>query len=142
MAIQRTKVFFLVLILFLTSTVFCAVTAKAETPPQISPFYDNASAIDTDLDISGTTATVYVSLNGNNNTKSINVTYSLQQKSGSSWSNVKSWTGSKTGLTFSAQQTYSSLTKGAQYRVYATFKVTGKDGSTETITSYTSTYTC
>lgn len=141
MAIQRVRVFFLALILFLTSAMFCAVTAKAETL-QISPYYINATAVDTNLSISGTTANVYVALDGNNNTKSISVTYSLQQKSGSSWSTVKSWNGNKTGVSLSVQQTYSSLTKGAQYRVYATFSVNGKDGQSETIPAYSSTYTC
>ncbi|HCC35421.1 MAG TPA: hypothetical protein DEQ02_07230 [Ruminococcaceae bacterium] len=142
MAKQRLKAVILALALSLFLLYFCVFTVNATPPDKIILFYDNASAVVTDLDISGTTATIYAGLTGNSKTKSIKVTYSLQKKSGSSWRAVKSWSGSATGIEFSAEKTYDSLVYGTQYRVYAKFTVTAKDGSKETITDYSSTYTC
>lgn len=148
---QKLKPTLLALIIMVTSATTCVTTAYAALPDtlltkisniSISPFYTYAYTVEADLSISGDTATANVSLDGNTNAKSVKVTYKLQKKSGSSWSTVKTWTASSSTRFLNSENSYSSLTAGAQYRVYATFAVTGKDGGTETITDYSGTYTC
>lgn len=146
---QRTRAIILALVLTLATALTCVTPVYAASVGQktgsgmiITPKYTYAHSVTTELSITGTTASVYVGLKGNSMIKSISVTYSLQKKSGTSWQSVKSWTASKSAAYIDCSNTYSPLTKGAQYRVYATFKVTGTDGKTETITDYTSTYTC
>lgn len=147
---QKLKSILLAAIITVVSASACITTAYASpSSPQvsksgvvISPYYTYASIVQTDLSISGKTATAYVSLDGNSTIKSISVTYRLQKKSGSSWSTVKTWTASSSGRSLNSKNSYSSLTSGAQYRVYATFAVIGKDGGKETIPDYSGTYTC
>jgi hypothetical protein len=128
------------------STVYAAPGASPSSLSRhdvmIVPFYVYAHMVETDLSISGTTATAYVSLDGNSGAKSVNVTYSLQEKSGSNWNTVITWTASSSTRFLNSQNSYSSLIAGEQYRVYATFTVTGINGGIETITDYSGTYTC
>ncbi|MDR0949206.1 MAG: hypothetical protein LBM69_06805 [Lachnospiraceae bacterium] len=146
----RSILFTVIIMVVTASTGFSTVYAATDSlPPSlsrsgvaISPFYTYAYTVEADLSISGTTATVYVSLDGNSSANSVNVAYSLQKKSGSSWSTVKTWTASSSGRFLNAQSSYSSLTAGTQYRAYATFTVTGTNGGTETITDYSATHTC
>ena len=147
---KKLKSILLAVIITMMSAGACITTAYAAsdspTPVKggipISPFYTYADVVSTNLSISGTTATAYASLDGNRNTKSVSVVYKLQEKSGRSWSTVETWTDSVSGRFLNSDGTYSSLTKGAQYRVYAVFTVTGTDGGKETITDYSGTYTC
>lgn len=149
---QKLKFILLAAIITVVSASASITTAYAapDPPPPpvamdtmpVSPRYIYAYTAEADLSISGKTATAYVSLDGNSNTKRISVTYSLQKKTGISWSTVKTWSARKTAKSLISEKSYSSLTSGAQYRVYATFTVTGIDGGTETITDYSGTYTC
>ena len=148
---QKLKSILLALIITVVSSIACVITAYAAPPDSplpeknaisISPFYTYAGSVEANLSISGKTATAYVSLDGTSSAKSVKVTYSLQKKSGSNWSTVKTWTASSSTRFLNSQNSYSSLTSGAQYRVYATFTVTGTNRGTETITDYSGTYTC
>lgn len=144
---QKLKSILLAAIITVVSASACITTAYAAPNPSpstesgiaIQPY---ASYVEANLSISGKTATAYVSLDGDSTFKSIRVTYCLQKKSGSSWSTVKTWTASSSTRFLNSQNSYSSLTAGAQYRVYATFTVTKANGGTETITDYSGTYTC
>ncbi len=147
---QKFKSFLLALIITMTSSMACITTAYAasdssitpESSIGISPFYLYAGFVETNLRISGKTATISISLDGNSSAKSIKASYSLQKKSGSSWSTVKTWPASSSNRFLNAKSEYNSLVAGAQYRAYAVYTVTGTDGRTETITDYSSTYTC
>ena len=147
---QKFKAVLLAVVVMVVSVSTCLSTAYAASGKEITrgqdivitPRYIYAGFVETNLSISGKTAEVYISLDGNSSAKSVSVTYSLQRKSGSSWSTVKSWSASSNTRYINVQSSYSSLVSGAQYRVYATFTVTGKDGKKETITDYSSTYTC
>lgn len=105
----------------------------------ISPQYiyiNNASSV---LTISDGTATIKGSVQKTPSGGKISLTCILQKKSGSSWSNVKSWSdSSSTAPSVHISEKY-SVSKG-EYRVEANYSVSGENG-TESSTVYSKTVT-
>ena len=80
------------------------------------------STIDTpyaSLSISGSTASCYSKLTAKRSV-SLKIKMTLQKKSGSTWSNVQSWSASKTGTSLTLSKT-KSVTSGSSYRLKVTF---------------------
>ena len=69
--------------------------------------------------ISGKTATCTVTLTSQS-VASLKVKMVLQKKSGSTWNNVQTWSGSKTGSSLTLSKT-KSVTSGGTYRLKVTF---------------------
>ena len=113
--------------------------AVAEVQPdevsaiEIQPRYTYADYVDSWLDVSGGTAYVEAEAAGKSNVTSIRLTVTLQKKSGSSWSSVRSWTESDSSdfVSLSKELSVSSGT----YRVRATAVFNGS----ETVTVYSNT---
>jgi len=74
------------------------------------------------LDISGTTANAVGSVIANNTVTKIVYSIKLQEKSGSSWIDVKSWSGTKNDFSFALNENYTG-TKGKTYQTYAEYTV-------------------
>lgn len=105
---------------------------QAESAPFMLYIRDAKS----NLNISGTTATVTASVTGalNSATKA-KVIAELQVKSGSNWLPVKIWTVTENSYKASINETY-SVTKGNTYRVKATVTVwEGTPSETQTVYS-------
>ena len=131
------------------AAVFCAfcmiasvgtnAMAGAEVQPEevsaieSQPRYTYADYVDSWLDVSGGTAYVEAEAAGKSNVTSIRLTVTLQKKSGSSWSSVRSWTESDSSdfVSLSKELSVSSGT----YRVRATAVFNGS----ETVTVYSNT---
>ena len=128
------------------AAVFCAfcmiasvgtnAMAVAEVQPdevsaiEIQPRYTYADYVDSWLDVSGGTAYVEAEAAGKSNVTSIRLTVTLQKKSGSSWSSVRS-SDSSDFVSLSKELSVSSGT----YRVRATAVFNGS----ETVTVYSNT---
>ena len=124
--------------LVLISVFLLAVPAFAATPETVVPYYTNAKSVRVTLEINSSgLASVNVFARGETGTTSINVTYYLEKKVGSSWSRVdigtvnNQWTHSVSGTLLSQTKTF-QLNSAGTYRAVAIFKVT--ISSTETIT--------
>lgn len=87
------------------------------------------------MSISGKTAYVDAEAQGKSNVSKIKLTVTLQKKSGSSWSTVKTWTDTESSdyIYISEEKSVSSGT----YRV----KVTAVFNGSETVTTYSETET-
>lgn len=80
------------------------------------------STIDTptaSLAISGSTASCYARLTAKRSV-TLKIKMILQKKIGSTWSNVQSWSASKTGASLTLSKT-KSVTSGGNYRLKVTF---------------------
>lgn len=71
------------------------------------------------INISGTTATCYAKLTAQSSV-TLSIKMTLQKKSGSTWSNVQSWTSTKTGTSLTMTKT-KAVTSGASFRLKVTF---------------------
>lgn len=71
------------------------------------------------VSVSGTTASCYAKLTAQSSA-TLTIKMTLQKKSGSTWSNVQSWTASKTGTSLTMSKT-KTVTSGGTYRMKATF---------------------
>lgn len=122
--------------------------ALAETPQAsdqtqvIAPRLDSGNTVQSELTISGQSASLASTVYGKTGTTKIVVTQVLQKKSGSRYSDVsgKSWTktDSKKSLRVSNSCT---VDKGVTYRMKTTAKITGSNG-TDTVTKYSTAVTC
>lgn len=131
----------------LVAAVLCLVlpvTANAEAAlggvvaVEITPRYSEVITPYVELTVSGGSADCYCRANGTTDIKSISVVMTLE-KSGlfgiySAVSGAK-WTKTASGRSISLSGSVDNLSSGT-YRVKAVFTVTMKDGSTETITTY------
>lgn len=125
---------------------FFGATASAETVTTyslvggISPLYDIADNVYSELEITGTKAEC-VSRAGGVNTVKITVEQTLQKYSGWFWicNNVDgaSWTRTENRGSICLVSTKGGLTSGT-YRVKSVFTLTDKNGKTETIAVYSS----
>ena len=106
----------------------------------ISPQYtyiNNASSM---LTISNEMATIKGSVQKTPSGKKINITCTLQKKTGASWSNLKSWSNSSSTTPSVYISKKYSVSKG-EYRVKANYSVSGKSG-TESGVVYSKTALC
>lgn len=111
------------------------VSANQVSAIEIQPRYTYADHVDAFLSISGKTAYVDAEAQGKSNVSKIKLTVTLQKKSGSSWSTVKTWTDTDSSdyVYVSEERSVSSGT----YRVKATAVFNGS----ETVTTYSDTET-
>lgn len=103
-------------------------------PVAISPFYANVSTTDLSLSARGTTLSIFAYVSSQERGKVVSVAVYLEEKSGSSWKRVTSWTCASTSSA-SISKTYTG-TKGKTYRARLVAKVDGEqvtDSVTETI---------
>ena len=130
--------------LILISCVFISTPALAgEKPisasdiPIITPQYTYINSASSLLTISDGTATIKGSVQKTPSGKNISLTCTLQKKSGSTWTKIKSWSdSSSTAPSVYISQKY-TVSKG-EYRVKATYSVNGTNG-TESGTVYSKT---
>lgn len=109
--------------------------AKASDPgPGIMPRYLYLDNITPNLLFSGGKATASGSIKGNSSVTKIEYTVYLQVKSGSSWSNATTWTGSVSGSRTSYSQS-ASVTSGKTYRT-KTVATIYSGSKSETVTEY------
>lgn len=105
----------------------------------IQPWYTNITTLSVSLNISSSGySTCYGKVNLVNSTDTSNLSIELQQKSGSTWSTIKTWdtTGSNT---FSLEKNW-YVSSGYTYRILVTAKVYNSSGTLqETASSYSST---
>lgn len=105
---------------------------------EVSPLYDIAKSVYSELNIVGTSAECVSKASGDNTSK-ITVEQTLQKYSGWFWIwndvNGASWTKTVNSDYIRLSNTKSGLTSG-KYRVKSVFKLTDKNGKTETITIY------
>ena len=133
------------LAILIGATVFCtSLTASAYAEASstviesnISPAYDIAVDVKSNLSISGQTA---YCTSGANSANAVNITVEQTlQKQGFlwSWSDVKdaNWTKNVSSSIISFSNTKSGLSSG-KYRLKSVFTLTDKNGKTETITAY------
>lgn len=133
----------------LTAACLCtcfATTVSAKTVStfslvnSVSPLYDIADSAYSELDIVGTSAECQSQAFGVNAAK-ITVEQTLQKYSGWFWIwddvDGASWTRTENRSSVRLSNTKSGLTSGT-YRVKSVFKLTDKNGKTETITVYSS----
>lgn len=111
-------------VIMICSCSVCANTAFAAESPdegQIMPLYEDIQSYSAAITISGVTANCSVSVNAQSSSY-IKIVMELQKKSGSSYSTVETWTGSKTGTyyTMSKSKTINRLNT---YRLKATITV-------------------
>ena len=122
------------------ASVGTSAMAVAEVEPdevvsaiEIQPRYTYADYVDAYLDVSGGTAYVDAEAAGKSNVNSIRMTVTLQKKSGSSWTSVRSWTESDSS-DFVSLSKEASVSSGT-YRV----RVTATFNNSETVTAYSNT---
>ena len=120
----------------LTASVY-AETTSLSVDIGVSPLYEIAKTVKSNLSISGTTAYCTSSASG---TEAVSITVEQTlQKQGLlwSWSGVKdaSWEKTVNSNTISFSNTKSGLSSG-KYRLKSVFTLTDKNGEVETITVY------
>lgn len=82
------------------------------------------------ISVSGTTASCNAKLTAQSSA-TLTIKMTLQKKSGSTWSNVQSWTASKTGTLLTLSKT-KSVTSGGTYRLKVTFSA-GSESVSQTV---------
>ena len=108
----------------------------------IMPLYTNTSSISTYLTFNGSTASCATDVIGHTGTTKVAITLSLQRlESNGTYTTVKEWAEESVNKDyFYLSKTY-ICEKGKSYRTYVTAKVT-RNGSTETVTSWSGTVKC
>ena len=108
---------------------FTAVPALAAEVPVnyqqesgITPYWTCINDVLVDFSISNCTASIYAAVTGTvSSATKAEILVELQEKSGSSWKTVASWTGS--GTYRASVSTTKSVTKGKTYRLKVTVQV-------------------
>lgn len=122
---------------FMLSILSVSVSAEKKKPDDtVQPMYEIATNPMSRLTLSGTEANCKSDTNGKSIT-SITATQTLQKLQGNAWTSVSgaSWTSTVSTSNISIQNTKSGLTSGT-YRLKTVFKLTDKNGKTETVTVY------
>jgi len=101
----------------------------------IMPRYTYLNSISPGLSISGGKASISGSLSGLSSVTKIEYTVSLQAKSGSSWSNLQSWSGSASGTRTTYSYTSGSVSSGKTHRT-KTVATVYAGSSSEIVTAY------
>lgn len=113
-----------------------SIAANNEVIPTIQRRWSNTDQISMALDVSGTTATCGSKILGNPGTTKIVATFVLERKTGSTYTNVKTWpTKTVNGEVLRFSDTC-TLTKGGTYRFSVSAVVT-RNGTDETVTAWT-----
>lgn len=113
-----------------------STTAMAQG--EISPRLKYLTSTSASLSSSGS---ITVRASGNTSVSDIDITVSVQESDGTSWTEVDSWsTESTAGDEASFSDSTSAMTSGSSYRVKAVIKAYTATGS-ESITKYSSTVT-
>ena len=107
------------MLLFCSLPVFALDEQVKEDPFVPEVRYSTIDSASASLSVSGTTATCYARLTAKRSV-SLKIKMTLQKKSGSTWSNVQSWTGSKTGTSLTMTKT-TAVSSGVSYRLKVTF---------------------
>ncbi|WP_432619018.1 hypothetical protein [Butyricicoccus sp.] len=111
-------------------------TSNADSP--IAPCNTYISYSACSLKVSGNTLTAYGMVNANTSVNKCSIKLVLQKKSGTSWTQVAEWSGSKNSNSYTLSQKRNS-SKGT-YRAVATVKV-WNGNSSESNTVYSNTCT-
>lgn len=82
------------------------------------------------ISISGTTASCFAKLTAQSSA-ALSIKMTLQKKSGSTWSNVQSWSASKSGTSLTLSKT-KAVTSGGTYRLKVTFTA-GSESVSQTV---------
>lgn len=115
-----------------------ATSVELDTDPvieeQIQPRYTDILDLYAEVTISGGTADVYVSAEGSDNVSKITIQATLQKKTSSGWSNVKSWSDTTNGNSAVLEESCSVSSGTYRVSTTATFytssgRETGKDTS-------------
>lgn len=122
MKVTLKRVMTIVLACFML--VLCTLPAIAldeqdNEPPITEVPYSTIGTAYASLTISGSTANCYSKLTAQKSS-SLKIKMTLQKKSGSTWSNVQSWSTSKTGTSLTLSKT-KTVTSGGTYRLKVTF---------------------
>ena len=122
-----------------TATASAQATSTYAADPGISPLYDIATSVSSNIMFIGTMAEC-VSQGSGFNTVKITVVQTLQKYSGWFWiwDDVASWTKTVNSSSINFGNTKSGLTSG-KYRVKSVFTLTNTSGKTETLTIYSET---
>ena len=131
---RKVMLVWMLLTVMLIGSIF-PIGAIAAQPGDIMPLYDYATITAAELSFSGTTAQCTGIVRTNTTASSISMSLMLQQKNGSSWNTVASWSDSVIGgnlLDMYESRTVSSGT----YRVKASITICMPDGDYEYITQY------
>lgn len=129
----RKTTAFLMLAL-LAATVFVLPAAASDETQSIAPRYTYLDFSQPTLSISGKNATLNGSIQGLSSVTKLDYTVYLQVKSGSSWSDVSAWNGSKSSN--KANYSFSgSVSAGKTYR-NKTVVTAYASGGSETVTAY------
>ena len=140
---KRLISFALVALLALHSSFIVLAYPDPEIPvePEIVEEYQYTSSISSSLYISNKSASCQSTVYGfSNMATKVNITHTLQKKSGSSWNFVTSWTKNFNTWYGILTTSKSNLSSGT-YRLKTVAKVY-KGNSYETITVYSNTYSC
>lgn len=116
----------------------CPAPAAAAAQPEteLSPLAAYVQDLDSDLSVSGTTATCASKLFGTSAVTQVVINQTLQRKTSSgSWQFVAHWNETDTGSYGSATNYKYNLADG-EYRLLSAFTVITKSGSFENITDY------
>lgn len=102
-----------------TLPVFAADEQESAEPIVPPTRYTVIRSKSASVSVSGTTASCYAKLTSQSSA-TLTIKMTLQKKSGSTWSNVQSWTASKTGTSLTMSKT-KSVTSGGTYRLKVVF---------------------
>lgn len=118
------------------SVLSITVSAKNRQENFVQPMYDIARSPRSVLTFMGTKATCCSNASGTN-VSSITASQTLQKCQNNEWTAVSgaNWTSTVSANNISIQNTKSGLTNGT-YRLETVFKLTDKNGKTETVTVY------
>ena len=103
----------LILCLFLLQGPAYAISLKDDMN---MPMWVDTNRSNVGIRINGSNATCYGLIKGARNTTKVSATMSLQKKSGSSWTTVKTWSSSNSGSSLSFSRS-ASVSKGNAYRL-------------------------
>lgn len=138
---QIKKIVSAILILCLSVTGMCAITASASTPEIIAPQYNNTSATDCAMKISSSgLMTIDYNIDGKQGitTKAVITTYIEKRTLGLFWKRVEigtsnnEWVDTVNTYEYTKKRTY-QLSSSGTYRVSVEMVVYGSGGSADTI---------
>lgn len=143
------KVLATVLVMCLSVTSFCSVSAVAATTEGVTPYYNNVRAVNTVIGISSSgklTINYYYSGSSSITTKAVITTYIQKKTLGLFWTRVdigttdNEWVDTIKDYSYDGVRTFQLSSKGT-YRVTAIYKIYGSGGSADEIeTRATDTY--
>jgi hypothetical protein len=112
-----------------------SVTAASNGWIPIQPYWTNTDSVTVGLTFSGNTANCVASVRGMTGTTKIKATLKLEQKIGSTYYSVNTWTKSVSSTILDFSETY-SVSSEFTYRLTVTAEVL-RNGTTETVSVWT-----